>query len=108
MALPAQFENVTAVCRANVYFDGKVVSHTILFPDGARKTIGLIYPGEYHFTTGAPERMEVTVGACRVKLAGESQWKPYKSGESFDVPGNGTFDIAVQDETMEYICSFLS
>ena len=108
MALPAQFENVTAVCKANVYFDGRVVSHTVIFPDGARKTLGLIYPGEYHFTTGAPERMEVTVGACRVKLAGESQWKPYKSGEPFDIPGNSAFDIAVQDGVMEYICSFLS
>jgi len=25
---PAQFENVTAVCKANVYFGGKVVSHS--------------------------------------------------------------------------------
>ncbi len=50
-SIPTEFQNVTAVTRANVYFDGKVVSHTILFPDGAKKTLGLIYPGQFHFGT---------------------------------------------------------
>ena len=108
MAHPAQFENVTAVCRANVYFDGKVVSHTILLADGSRKSLGLIYPGEFHFGTGAPERMDITVGACRVKMAGDSDWKTYTAGESFSVPGDSSFDIAVSDGLLEYICSFLS
>lgn len=29
--LPAQFVGVTVVAKANVYFDGNVVSHTVLF-----------------------------------------------------------------------------
>ena len=65
------FSNVTAIAKANVYFDGKVVSHTILFPDGAKKTLGLIYPGKFHFGTGKAERMEIIAGACRVKIDGE-------------------------------------
>ena len=58
MGVPEKFENVTAVCKANVYFDGKVVSHTLVFADDSKKTLGLIYPGEFHFNTGAPERMD--------------------------------------------------
>lgn len=105
--MPEQFENVTAVCKANVYFEGKVVSHTILFPDASKKTLGLIYPGSFTFNTGAPERMEVVAGACQVKVAGESEWTEYGAGTYFDVPGQSSFDIAVESGIMEYVCSFL-
>lgn len=107
MPVPEKFEQVTAVCKANVYFDGKVVSHTILPGDGSRKTLGLIYAGAYNFGTGVPELMEVVAGACRVKLAGETEWKTYAAGEAFNVPGNSSFDIAVDAGIMEYICSYL-
>lgn len=105
---PVQFENVTAVCKANVYFDGKVVSHTVLFPDGTKKTLGLIYPGSFTFNTGAPERMEIIAGSCKVKIAGQAQAADYAAGTYFDVPGNSSFDIAVESGVCEYVCSFLS
>lgn len=101
-----QFDNVSVVCKANVYFDGKVVSHTIVFPDGAKKTLGLIYPGSYTFNTGAPERMEIIAGECRVKVAGESDWKTYTAATFFTVPGNSSFEISVDEGIAEYICSF--
>lgn len=101
-----KFENVTAVCKANVYFDGKVVSHTILFPDGSKKTIGLIYPGSYYFNTGVPERMDVVAGSCRVKLAGKTDWREYAAGAYFEVPRDSGFDIAVDQGIMEYVCSY--
>ncbi len=107
MGVAEKFEQVTVVCKANVYFDGKVVSHTILLADGAKKTLGLIYPGSYHFNTGAPERMEITAGMCRVRLDGRSEWREYGMGTHFDVPGQSGFDIAVDGGLMEYICSFL-
>ncbi len=107
MPVPEKFEQVTAVCKANVYFDGKVVSHTILFGDGSRKTLGLIYAGAYNFGTGVPELMEVVAGACRVKLAGGTDWNTYAAGEAFNIPGNSSFDIAVDEGIMEYICSYL-
>ena len=106
-AVPEQFENVTAVCKANVYFEGKVISHTLQFPDGSKKTLGLIFPGSYTFDTGAPERMEVVAGACRVKLVGSNEWNAYEAGTSFDVPGKSSFAIAVDEGIMEYVCSFL-
>ncbi len=107
MPVPEKFEQVTAVCKANVYFDGKVVSHTIMLADGSRKTLGLIYTGAYNFGTGVPELMEVVAGTCRVKLAGETEWKTYTAGEAFNVPGSSSFDIAVDAGIMEYICSYL-
>ena len=105
---PESFENVTAICKANVYFDGKVVSHTILCANGAKKTLGLIYPGTYTFGTGLPERMDVVAGACRVKVAGAADWTEYGTGTYFEVPGKSSFDIAVKDGViMEYVCSFI-
>ena len=107
MSLPAQFTGVTVSTKANVYFDGKVVSHTVLFADGAKKTLGLIYPGAFHFGTGAPERMELVAGACRVTLDGQTTVRDYVTGASFDVPGKSGFTIAVQGGICEYICSYL-
>lgn len=104
---PAQYENVTAIVKANVYFDGKVISHTLLFQDGSKKTLGLIYPGSYYFNTDAPERMAIVAGSCRVKLADQPEWKEYKAGEYFEVPGKSGFDIQVDTLITEYICSFI-
>ena len=105
-AIPTEFPHVTAVCKANLYFGGKVASHTLLFADGSKKTLGLIYPGEYHFGTGAPEKMEIVAGACRVKLDGGAAWQPYSAGTFFRVPGGSGFTIAVEGDIAEYICSF--
>lgn len=106
MSKPVQFDNVSVVAKANVYFDGKVVSHTILFPGNVKKTIGLIYSGSYTFNTGAPEKMEIVAGPCRARLAGETEWRTYEAGTHFNVPGNSRFDIAVDAGIAEYICSF--
>ncbi|HOC68241.1 MAG TPA: pyrimidine/purine nucleoside phosphorylase [Candidatus Hydrogenedentes bacterium] len=107
MQLPEQFENVTVHCKANIYFEGKVASHTLQFPDGSKKTIGLIYPGTYHFNTNAPERMEITAGTCTIQLAGSTEEMTYATGTFFDVPGNSGFDIHVDNGIAEYICSYL-
>ena len=107
MSLSAQFSGVTVHTKANVYFDGRVVSHTVLMPDGAKKTLGLIYPGSYHFGTGAPERMEIVAGASRVTLDGQTAAKDYAAGTAFDVPGKSGFTIEVAAGICEYICSFL-
>ncbi len=101
-----KFENVTAVAKANVYFEGNVVSHTILLADGSKKTLGLIYPGEYHFGTDAAERMDITAGHCRVRLDGQSSWQEYETGSSFRVPAKSGFDIAVAGDITEYVCTF--
>jgi len=106
MPHPSEFQSVRVPTLANVYFDGKVVSHTLLLSDGSKKTLGLIYPGQYHFGTDAPEVMDITAGSCRVKLDGETQWHEYATGTSFEVPGKSGFDISVASGIAQYICSF--
>ena len=101
-----QFDGVSVVAKANVYFDGKVVSHTVLFKDGSKKTVGLIYPGAYTFNTGRPEKMEIIAGACNARSKGAKDWADYPAGTSFNIPGNSAFDITVDQGIAEYICSF--
>ena len=108
MPNPAQFPNVTAVAKANVYFDGKVVSHTILLASGEKKTLGLIYAGQFHFGTDHAERMEIVAGACSVKLDGASAVTNYAAGDTFEVPAKSGFDIEVAAGICEYVCSFLN
>jgi uncharacterized protein YaiE (UPF0345 family) len=107
MSIPSEFQGVTAVTKANVYFDGRVVSHTLLFPDGSKKTLGLIYPGTYHFGTDKAERMEIVAGSCTVKLDGSNATQSYAAGTIFDVPAKSGFDISVESGIAEYICSFI-
>jgi uncharacterized protein YaiE (UPF0345 family) len=106
-SVPEQYVGVTVVTKANIYFDGNVVSHAVIFPDGSTKTLGLIYPGEYHFKTKAAEEMRVVAGNCKVVLDGQSGERQYSAGEKFDVPANSGFTIQVE-KLCEYICSFLN
>lgn len=101
----SQFDNVSVVKQANVYFDGKCVSHTVQFADGTRKTVGVILPSSLVFNTSAPEIMESVGGSCKVRLKGESEWKTYSAGQSFNVPGNSSFEI-VCEEPYHYVCHF--
>lgn len=101
----SQLDTVSVVKRANVYFDGKCVSHTVLLADGTKKTIGVILPSTLTFNTGAPEVMEGVGGSCRVRHAGETGWTRYGEGESFVVAANSSFEIAC-DEAYHYVCHF--
>lgn len=96
----------TVRTRANVYFDGKCVSHSLELADGSRKSVGVILPSTLRFTTGAPEHMELLEGECRVRLPGAADWANYRGGQSFDVPGQSAFDIEVT-QTLHYVCHFL-
>jgi uncharacterized protein YaiE (UPF0345 family) len=106
MAAPTEFSQVTVVCKANIYFEGRVISHTLRFADGTKKTLGLIYPGTFEFKTDAPERMEIMAGDCRVKQQGQRDWQSYRAGDGFNVPAKSSFEIAVEAGIAEYICSF--
>ncbi|MCW2855885.1 MAG: hypothetical protein JWR52_1500 [Marmoricola sp.] len=101
-----QLDNVTVLAKAAVYFDGACVSHTVLLADGTRKAVGVILPASLTFTTGVPERMEITAGSCRVRLAGSEDWTEYAAGSSFEVAGDSSFDVET-DAQLDYICSYL-
>ncbi len=104
--IPQQFDKVTVASKANIYFDGKVVSHTLTLADGQKKTLGLIYPGGFRFNTEQAERMEIVAGHCQVRLDGASDWTSYAAGNWFDVPAGSAFDITVTEGITEYICTF--
>ena len=100
------FDGVSVVKKANVYFDGKCVSHSLVLADGTKKSVGVILPATLTFNTGAPEIMETVAGSCRVRLKGETEWTNYGEGQSFSVPGNSSFDIEVSGEAYHYVCHF--
>jgi purine/pyrimidine-nucleoside phosphorylase len=103
--MPDSFENVTIVKKANIYFDGKVTSRTVLFPDGFRKTLGIMMPGEYEFGTDSRETMKMLSGEMKVLLPGSSGWQTFKAGESFEVPAHSSFKLEL-DGVVDYCCSY--
>jgi len=102
----SQFENVSVMKKANVYSDGKCVSHTLRFADGTRKSVGVMFPSSLQFTTGAAEILDVLDGECCVRLAGQSEFVAYHGGQSFNVPANTAFEIEVLT-TLHYVCHFV-
>lgn len=102
----SKFENVTVVKAANVYFDGKVTSRTVGFASGEKKTLGIMLPGEYKFSTGKKEIMEILSGTVEILLPGSQTWQTITGGESFEVVANAAFDIKVLTVT-DYCCSYL-
>ena len=102
----SEFKNVTVVKKANVYFDGKVVSRTVSFEDGSIKTLGFMMPGDYDFNTAAAEVMEILDGQLDVLLPGSQEWLAVKGGDSFNVPANSNFQLKVHQAT-DYCCSFV-
>lgn len=102
----SQFENVTVVKKANVYFDGKVTSRAVLFADGTKKTLGIMLPGDYEFGTDCVEIMEILAGDLKVLLPGESEWLHIKGAGEFKVPANTKFKLQVAEVT-DYCCSYI-
>ncbi|MDP3136690.1 MAG: pyrimidine/purine nucleoside phosphorylase [Burkholderiaceae bacterium] len=100
-----KIDGVAVTTQASVYFDGKCVSHGITYPDGTRKSVGVILPSPLLFNTGAPEIMECVAGSCEYKLAGSANWVKSSPGERFNVPANSSFEIRVS-EPYHYICHF--
>lgn len=100
-----KFEGVEVMTEANIYLDGKVQSRTVFMPDGNRKTLGVMLPGDYEFCVGDREVMEVIGGSCTVEIIGEGAKNTYKAGETFGLPAGCRFKILC-GEIMQYICSY--
>ena len=101
----ATLPNVTLTTQANVYFDGKCVSHGFTLADGTKKSVGVVLPATLTFNTGAAEIMECVAGACEYRLAGSDAWQTSGPGDKFSIPANSSFDIRVA-EAYHYICHF--
>ena len=105
MASSERFDGISVTKKANVFFDGRCVSHTVHTADGARKSVGVILPGTLDFETAAPEVMEIVAGRCRVQLAGSKATAEYGPGQEFSVPANSGFRIEAL-EPLHYVCHF--
>ncbi len=101
-----EFKNVSVVKKANIYFDGKVTSRTVLFPDGSKRTLGIMLPGDYEFGTDQRELMEMLSGELDVLLPGSKDWTTIKGGASFEVPPKSKFKLKVKT-VADYCCSYL-
>jgi purine/pyrimidine-nucleoside phosphorylase len=101
-----EFNNVTVVKKANVYFGGNVTSRTLKFADGTTKTLGYMLPGEYVFNTADKELMEIIDGELEVLLPGATSWQAISGGQSFDVPANAQFTVKIKTGA-DYCCSFI-
>lgn len=102
----SQFDNVSVVKAANVYFDGKVTSRTVLFADGTRKTLGIMLPGDYDFGTADAEVMEIIAGEMLILLPEKTDWEKIVGGQTFEVPANSRFKLQVKTVT-DYCCSYI-
>jgi hypothetical protein len=101
----SQFDSVSVIKKSNIYFEGRCISHSIIFSDGTKKTIGVILPSTLTFNTASPEVMEIISGKCLYRVGGESQWRACSAGSSFSVPANSSFEIEVK-EPIDYVCHF--
>jgi hypothetical protein len=100
-----EFKNVTVIAKANVYDNGKVTSRTLLFPDGSKKTLGVMLPGRYRFSTSLSELMEILGGEARLLVQGAADWVEVQAGKSFRVEANSFFEIDVT-QLLDYCCSY--
>ena len=100
-----RIQGVDVAMLGNIYLDGKVQSRSVFFADGSRKTLGVMLPGEYFFDVGDREVMEITAGAFEVQLPGETEWKPFPAGTSFELPGNTKYGIRCE-AISQYLCSY--
>ncbi len=91
--------------KHNTYFEGRVQS--VGFErNGLKATVGVILPGEYHFNTGAAERMTVISDELKARLS-EGEWRAYAMGTAFEVGAHSGFDVQAVGGPAAYLCEFL-
>lgn len=98
-------KNVDIAVNANVYNDGKVTSRTFWTKEGMKKTIGILLPGRYSFSTDGEEKIEITSGFIEVKIHPSCSWVRYGEGEFYVLPASTSFELQCK-EIVEYVCSY--
>ena len=99
-----QFDLVSVSKKANVYFDGKCISHTVTLADGTRKSVGVILPSTLRFDLSTKEIMEVVDGTAFVAINGRPELT-YTTGQIWEVEAGGYFEIRVESP-LHYVCHF--
>mgnify|MGYP003675291734 CR=1 FL=1 len=97
----SMLQQVSVAKKANVYFNGKVISRSVVLADGSKQTFGVVLPGEYEFSTAQGEIMQVISGKFDVLLPGKTEWVAYA-----EVAPNVSFSIRT-DQISEYCCQYI-
>lgn len=102
----SQFNDVSIIKAANIYYDGAVTSRTVLFADGEKKTLGIMMPGDYEFGTDKKEIMEILSGELEILLPDTDQWTSINGAYTFEVPAKSSFKLKIKTVT-DYCCSYV-
>lgn len=102
----SMLKQVSVAKKANVHFNGKVISRSIVLADGSKQTLGVVLPGEYEFATTQAEIMQVISGEFDVLLPGQTEWVPYAEASEFHLAPNVSFSIRT-DKISEYCCQYV-
>ena len=102
-----KYKDVNVDKIANIYFEGNVISRNIFLKDGSNKTLGVMLPGNYEFSTDTREFMEIISGKLNLKLQNDEDWKSIKDGMNFNIPKNSSFKVEVL-ELVNYTCSYFN
>jgi uncharacterized protein YaiE (UPF0345 family) len=89
---------------SNEYFDKNVKSLGYTSATG-NSSVGVMEEGEYEFGTSAHETMVVIEGELIAQLPGETEWKSFKAGSSFQVEANTSFKVKSVGQT-SYLCQY--
>jgi uncharacterized protein YaiE (UPF0345 family) len=88
----------------NEYFDAKVKSLGYSTTTG-KSTVGVMEEGEYEFGTSTQEIMIVIEGELIAQLPGETEWKSFIDGTSFEVAANAKFKVKSIGQS-SYLCRY--
>ena len=99
------FKNVDVDKKANIYFDGKVISRNIFLDNGSKKTLGVMLKGKYEFSTESRELMEIVSGKLNLKRKEDDDWLLITEGMEFSVPRDSSFKLEIL-ELVNYTCSY--
>ena len=99
------FKNVDVDKKANIYFEGKVISRNIFLDNGSKKTLGVMLKGKYEFSTVSRELMELVSGKLNLKREEDDDWVLITEGMEFSVPRDSSFKLEIL-ELVNYTCSY--
>lgn len=98
--------DIKAMTKANIYWDGKVISRTYHRKDGSKFTLGVITAGTYTFDVGDKEVVSLIAGEAEIILPEEKEWHSVKTPDIFEIPAHSQYQIRTP-EVVEYLCDYI-
>lgn len=90
--------------KLNQYFNGNIKSLGFELEETCYTT-GVLLEGTYTIDTEQEERITVTVGAFKIKPAGQ-RWCSVRAGDTIVIPARSSFEAKVE-KPASYICMYM-